>query len=123
MYSIELLPLLVVCPRRKGQLSRLFNGHIPNFSQVGKTLTKPTFKQTEGKQGYGPSNPNEIDGHSDGVYYVICGRFEDALDGYGEGQILIPTQEATSADQYPQANGRVLDGQMSGQEPDEDNAL
>jgi hypothetical protein len=83
-------------------------------------------KQSEGPQsslpGTGP-DPNEIDGHSDGVYCVQSGRFEDALDGYGEGQIHIPTQEATSADQYPQANGRVLDGQMSGEEEDEENEL
>lgn len=83
-------------------------------------------KQSEGPQsslpGTGP-DPNEIDGHSDGVYDVQCGRFEDALDGYGEGQIHIATQEATSADQYPQANGRVLGGQMAGKVPDDDNAL
>lgn len=83
-------------------------------------------KQSEGPQsslpGTGP-DPNEINGHSDGVYAVQSGRFDDALDGYGEGQIHIATQEATSADQYPQANGRALGPQMAGQEADEDNAL
>lgn len=80
-------------------------------------------KQSEGPQGSLPGtgpDPNEINGSSDGVYAVQSGRFMDAADGYGEGQIHISTQEATSADQFPQAGSACIEQQMAGEEADDD---